>query len=76
MLKPWSRKEFCSETDILLVQCKGTHQVRRSRLDKLLDQAQKAGCDVALAKMVLAARLIMLTLDSALHVRVILLGLP
>ena len=38
-----------------------TNQVRRSRLDKLLDQAQKAGCDVALAKMVLATRLIMLT---------------
>lgn len=30
--------------------------VRRSRLDKLLDQAQKAGCDVTLAKMVLATR--------------------
>ena len=38
-----------------------TDQVRRSRLDKLLDQAQKAGCDVALAKMVLATRLVVLT---------------
>ena len=35
--------------------------MRRSRLDKLLDQAQKAGCDVALAKMVLATRLVVLT---------------
>jgi hypothetical protein len=30
--------------------------VRRSRLDRLLDQAGRAGCDVALAKMVLAIR--------------------
>ena len=31
-------------------------QVRRTRLDRLLDQAQRAGCDVTLAKMVLATR--------------------
>ena len=30
--------------------------VRKNRLDKLLDQALKAGCDVPLAKMVLALR--------------------
>ena len=42
----------------LLIWLEHTDQVRRSRLDKLLDQAQKAGCDVALAKMVLATRLV------------------
>ena len=31
--------------------------VRKSRLDKLLDQALKAGCDVPLAKMVLGNKI-------------------